>query len=190
MAAQERQQMPLAGTRVMPARNQPCQERTVLEKPMRSGAESRQSSEDRSIEDLDGKERYQPDHRAHPRWNSLSVGKMHDIVIKFVLLVPQANPVTADIGHGFGNIEKMLEKLGGDIFIHMVLERQLKRNAHQVERVHRHPCRAVGLVDVTAARQRFVPVEYADIVEPQKPALENISALDILAVDPPGEIEH
>ena len=157
---------------------------------MRSGAESRQSSEDRSIEDLDGKERDQPDQRAHPRWNSLPAGEVHDIVIEFVLLVPQADPVAADIGHGFGNIEEVLEKFGSDVFVDMVGERQLERNAHQVERVHRHPRSAVGLVDVTPARQRFVPVEYADVVEPQEPALENISALDILAVDPPGEVEH
>src|SRR5215472_7907173 len=72
----------------------------------------------------------------------------------------------------------------------MVGERQLERDAHQVERVHRHPRSAVGLVDVTPARQRCVPVEYADIVQPEKPALEDVSALDILAVDPPGEVEH
>ena len=43
---------------------------------------------------------------------------------------------------------------------------------------------------MAAVRQRCVPVEYADIVEPEKPALEDVSALDVLAVDPPGEIEH
>src|SRR5712692_9182441 len=174
----------------MPARHQLREVRTVLEKPVRSGAESRQSSEHRSIEYLDGKERDQPDQRAHPRCNSLPAGEVHDVVIEFVLLVPQADPLAADIGHGFGNIEEVLEKFGGDVFVDMVGERQLERDAHQVERIHRHPRSAVGLVDVTSARQRCVPVEYADIVEPQEPALENISALDVLAVDPPSEVEH
>src|SRR5271169_6702402 len=174
----------------MPPRHQPCELRTVFEKPMRSGAESRQSGEDRSIEDLDGKERYQPDYRAHPRGNALPAGEVHDIVIEFVLLVPQADPVAADIGQSLGNIEEVLEKFGSDVFINVVLQRELEGNAHQVERVHRHPRSAVGLVDVTSARQRFVAVEYADIVEPEKPALENISALDVLAVDPPGEVQH
>src|SRR6516165_680042 len=190
MAAQERQQMPLAGTRVMPARNQPCQERTVLEKPMRAGAESRQSSEDRSIEDLHGKERYQADQRAHPQWNSLSAGEVHHIVIEFVLIIPQADAITADVGHCFGDIEKMFEKFGGNVFVYMIGECQFEGNAHQIERVHRHPSSAVGLVDVTSARQRCVAVEYADIVESQKSALENIPALDVLAVHPPGEVEH
>src|SRR5438093_1422500 len=67
---------------------------------------------------------------------------------------------------------------------------QLERDAHQVERVHRHPGGAVGLVDVTAVRQLCVTVEDADVVEPEKPALENISALDVLAVDPPSEVQH
>jgi hypothetical protein len=38
----------------------------------------------------------------------------------------------------------------------MVGERQLEGDAHQIERVHRHPRRAVGLVDVTPGRQRLV----------------------------------
>src|SRR6516165_8772968 len=84
----------------------------------------------------------------------------------------------------------MLEEFGGDVLVHVILERQFQGNAHQVEGVHRHPCSAVGLVDVTPARQGCVPVEYSDIVEPEKPALENISALDVLAVDPPGEVQH
>src|SRR6516164_1045094 len=174
----------------MPPRYQPCEQRTVFEKPMRSGAESPQPSEDRSIEDLDSKERYQPDQRAHPRRHSLPAGEVHDIVIEFVLLIPQADTLATDIGHRFGNIEKMFEKLGCNVFVDVVLDRQLERNAHKVERVHRHPRSAVGLVDVTAARQRFVTVEYPDIVEPEKPALENIPALDVFAVDPPGEVEH
>src|ERR1700760_3743757 len=72
----------------------------------------------------------------------------------------------------------------------MVGERQLERNAHQVQRVHRHPGGAVRLVHVAAIRQLCVAVEYADIVESQKPSLENIPALDVLAVHPPGKIEH
>src|SRR5204863_2456591 len=54
----------------------------------------------------------------------------------------------------------------------------------------RHPGGAVRLVHVAAIRQFCVAVEYADVVEPEKPALENIPPLDVLAVDPPGEIEH
>src|SRR6266567_1601749 len=104
----------------MPTRHQPCEVWTVLKKPVRPSAEPRQSSEDCSIEHLDGKERYQPDQRAHPQWNSLPVGEVHHIVIEFVLIIPQADPVTADIGHGFSNVEEVLEEFGSDVFVDMV----------------------------------------------------------------------
>src|SRR6516164_6838688 len=174
----------------MPARHQPCEMWTVLEKPMCPGAESRQLSEHRCPENLDRKKRYQADERAQSQWNSLAAGEVYYIVIEFILLVPQADPVTADISHCPGDIEEVFEELGSDVFIHVVLERELKGDAHQVERVHRHPRRAVSLINVTPARQRFVPVEYPDVVEPQKPALKDISALDILTIDPPGEVKH
>src|SRR6266446_9817639 len=84
----------------------------------------------------------------------------------------------------------MLEKLRGDVFVDMILEGELQRDAHQVEGVHRHPGGAVGLVDITAGRQRGAAVEKADIVEAEKPALKDVVSLDVLAVHPPGEIEH
>src|SRR5215469_4930018 len=84
----------------------------------------------------------------------------------------------------------MLEELGGDVFVDPVVLRELQRDAHQVERVHRHPARAISLVDVSAGRQLTAAVEYADVVEPQKAALEDVAPLGILAVYPPGEIEH
>ena len=43
---------------------------------------------------------------------------------------------------------------------------------------------------VAAGRQRRAAVEDADIVEPEKPALEDVAALGVLAVHPPGEIQH
>src|SRR5882762_10916297 len=84
----------------------------------------------------------------------------------------------------------MLEKLGGDVFVDMVLEGELERDAHQVERVHRHPGGAVGLIDIAAGRQRRAAVEKTDIVEAEKPALKDVVSFDVLAVDPPGEVEH
>src|SRR5713226_7512614 len=84
----------------------------------------------------------------------------------------------------------MFEKLRRDVFVDMVLEGELERYAHQVERVHRHPGGAVGLVDIAAGRQRRAAVEKADIVEAEKPALKDVVSFDVLAVHPPGEIEH
>jgi len=56
--------------------------------------------------------------------------------------------------------------------------------------VHRHPARAVGLVQVTAGRQLGAAVEDADVVEPQKAALKNVLPFHVLAVHPPVEVEH
>ena len=43
---------------------------------------------------------------------------------------------------------------------------------------------------VAAAGQRLAAVEDADVVEPEKAALEDVVALGVLAVHPPGEIEQ
>ncbi len=99
---------------------------------MRPGAELRQPGKDRAVEDLDRKQRDQADHRAQPQRDPLAVGQVQDIVIKLVRLVPQPDAATADVGHGLGNIKKVLEKLGGDVLVDAILERQLERDAHQI----------------------------------------------------------
>ena len=43
---------------------------------------------------------------------------------------------------------------------------------------------------MAARRQRLAAVEDADIVEAEKTALKDVAALGVLAVDPPGEIQH
>src|ERR1043166_6948057 len=90
----------------------------------------------------------------------------------------------------FGNVQEMFEKLGGDVLINLVVLGEFQSDAHQVEAVHRHPTGAVGLVDKSTGGQGRAAVENADIVQTQKAALENISALGVLAIHPPGEIEH
>ena len=68
--------------------------------------------------------------------------------------------------------------------------RQLGRDGQHVERVHRHPARAVGLLEVAARRQRRAAIEHADVVEAQEAALEDVHAFGILAVHPPGEVQQ
>src|SRR5206468_4133903 len=53
-----------------------------------------------------------------------------------------------------------------------------------------HPGGAVGLLEVAAGGQGRAAGEYADVVEAQEAALEDIAALGVLAVDPPGEVEE
>src|SRR5207247_3976182 len=81
--------------------------------------------------------------------------------------------------------------LGGQVLVDAVFGRQLQGDAHEVEAVHRYPTRAVGLVDVAAGGELHrAAVEDADVVQPEKAALEDVQALAVLAVDPPGEVEQ
>src|SRR5712691_1349786 len=43
---------------------------------------------------------------------------------------------------------------------------------------------------MAAGRQRVAAIEDADVVEAEETALEDVAALGVLAVDPPGEIQH
>ena len=71
-----------------------------------------------------------------------------------------------------------------------VLARELERDREHVQAVHPHPARAVGLLEVAAGRQRRAAVEDADVVEAEEAALEDVLALGVLAVHPPGEVEQ
>jgi hypothetical protein len=112
------------------------------------------------------------------------------VVVKLVFLVPQSDAAAADIGHRLRDVEEMLEEFGRDVLIDVVVLGQREGDAHQIERVHRHPGRAVRLIDVAAGRQRRASVEDADIVESQESPLEDVTAFGVLAVDPPGEVQH
>ena len=110
--------------------------------------EVRQLLQQLRLERLDGEERNQPDHRAHLERDRPAVGQVQLVVVELVLLVPQADAVlaAADVGHRLGDVQEVLEELGGDVLVDRVVQRQLQGDAHQVEAVHRHPAGAVGLV--------------------------------------------
>ena len=54
----------------------------------------------------------------------------------------------------------------------------------------RHPCRAVGLLQVAPGRQRRAAVEDADVVQTEEPAFEDVLAETVLAVRPPSEVQQ
>ena len=95
---------------------------------------------------------------------ALAVGQVEHVVIEFILSVPQADAFLADVVYRLGDVEEVLEELRGDVLIDFVVLRQFKRDAHEVERIHRHPARAVGLVNVAAGRQRRAAVKASDVV--------------------------
>ena len=96
----------------------------------------------------------------------------------------------ADAVDGGGDAQKVFQKFRRDVLIDLVVLREFERDAQQVHAKHRHPARAVGLVDEAAGRQRRTAVKHADIVEAEKTALKNIPSLRVLAVHPPSEIQQ
>src|SRR5882762_207316 len=101
---------------------------------------------------------------------------MQYVVEEFVLLIPEPDSaaiLAADMAHRLSDVQEMLEELGCDVLIHAVVLRELERNTHQVQRVHRHPARAVGLVDVPACGQLAAAVEHPDVVQSKETTLEN-----------------
>ncbi len=119
-----------------------------------------------------------------------AVGQVQHVVVEAVGFVPHACVARAQMVDGVGDVEEVLPELARDVLVGRVLAREFQGDGHQVEAVHRHPARAVGLLDEAAAGQRLAAVEDADVVEAQEAALENVLALGVLAVHPPGEIQQ
>ena len=58
------------------------------------------------------------------------VGQMQHVVEELVAIVPQADALIADVAHRRGNVQEVLEELGGNVLVDMVALRQLERDAH------------------------------------------------------------
>ena len=116
---------------------------------------------------------------------------MQTVVIEAILFVPEGLVVGTEMVDRLGDVEEILHELRGHGLIRRILSGQLERNAEQVEAVHRHPGRSVRLVNIAAhARGNVAAVEDADVVEPDKTALENIVADLIFTIHPPGEVRR
>ena len=174
---------------ILPARGQIVQLRVVLQEPFEALMEA-WSLASVGLQHLDCEERDQPHHGADPERCDAPVREVQLVIVELVLLVPQPDLGPGDVGHRLGDEEEVLEELGGDVLVDMVVHRQLEGDLHQVEQVHRHPGGAVGLVDVAASGQRGGAVEDLDIVEAQEATLEDVAAGGVLAVHPPGEVQH
>ena len=70
------------------------------------------------------------------------------------------------------------------------MRRELESDLEHVLAEQGHPGGAVGLLQMASGGQWRAAVENADIVEPEKPALEEASAKPVLAVHPPAEIRR
>src|SRR6266403_3242998 len=118
---------------------------------------------------------------------------MQYVVEKLVLFIPEPDTVAilaADMAHRFRDVQEVLKELGCNVLIHPVVWCELERDAHQVQRIHSHPTGAVGLVDVSARGQLAAAVEHPNVVQSEEPALEDVAAFSVLAIHPPGEVQH
>src|SRR5262249_36648881 len=109
------------------------------------------------------------------------------IVVKAVLLIPHA--ARAGVVHARGDKEKVVDELDHHVREAAIDGGDLDRELDHVLTEERHPRRAVGLLEVATRGQRRTAVEYPDVVESEKAALEDALASAILAVYPPVEVE-
>ena len=84
----------------------------------------------------------------------------------------------------------MLRELDGHVLVRVVADGDFDREFQHVLAEQGHPGCAVRLLQVAAGGQRRAPVEDADVVEAEKAALEHVLAEAVLAVHPPGEVQH
>ena len=118
------------------------------------------------------------------------IRKVEDIVVEFVLLIPEADSGFADVVHCFSHVQEVLEELGRDVLIDRISSGKFEGDAHEIQAIHGHPTGAVRLIDKSAGRQGSAAVKYADIIQAKKSSLEDVAALRVLAIHPPGEVQH
>ena len=114
--------------------------------------------------------------------------RLESVVVKAVGLVPQARPTQAI--HRIGDVDEMLEELGGDVLLGRIVLGQFQRDGEHRRAIERHPGRSIRLLQMSARRQRLGTIEHADVVEPEEASRKQMLPGHVLAVDPPGEIEE
>src|SRR5262245_34908865 len=87
-APEQRQQPAFALARLVPARHQRRQIWTIVEEPVETLGEGGHLGTELRLERFDGKERDQPDHRAHLERQHLPVRQIEHVVVEPVPLVP------------------------------------------------------------------------------------------------------
>src|SRR3569832_1144205 len=139
--------------------------RAVVEEPAQVLLERWEGREPVFLQSFHGEQRNQPHQRAHAELGVAAVALAQHVVKETVLFVPQLVIAVAHVLHGGADVDEVLEELGGEALVTLVLKRELERDAHHVQRIHRHPPGGVALLEHGAARQRLAAVEHGDVVE-------------------------
>ena len=132
-----------------------------------------------------GQNRDDAHHRPDLDRGGVPVGREQPVVEEPVGLVPQPEAFQglADAGEVLHELEHEVDAgpLAGPV--------QDDRQGGHGDRVERHPAGGVGLLQRAADRQ-VRAVDRADVVQAEEAALEQVVALGVFAVDPPGEVDQ
>ena len=160
----------------------------VFDEPLQPLLESWQAVDGVLLQNFHAEKREQPDHRAHAQRHFVAALDEELVVVKAVGFVPQ--PAVADVVHRVHDLDGVFEKLRRDVLVGGIGEREFQRDGEHGLAVESHPRRAVGLGERLAAGERLRAVEKADVIQPEEAAGEDVFALHVLAVDPPGEVDE
>ena len=162
----------------------------MLPEPARPFYEDRQTLDHLRLDHGGGSQGEQANQGAHLQTDGVAIREAQHIVEKAIVFIPQLVRLLANAVHSRVDPQKMLVELAGYPLVARVVESQFQGQLQHHLRVESHPDRAIRLLQVAAGGQRRAAVKDADVVQPQKAALKDVMAVQILAVHPPGEIQH
>ena len=163
---------------------------TIVEKPLQATSETGQLLQHLRIQRFRREEGNQAHEGAGFEWNEAAIRCMQHIIEEAVFLIPQTHPLTPHVVEGIGDIHEVLEELGGDVLVGRLRSCQFQGDGHHVQAIHGHPGCPISLFEVATGWQNRAAVEDADVVQAQETAGKDATAIYILAVHPPGEVEQ
>src|SRR5437762_904430 len=163
--------------------------RMIVYEPLHAALEAGQAIHDFRLQGFHGEKGNKAHHRTNLEVVLAAIRQAENVVVKAVLVVPQSHAVYTDVVHGMSDVDEMLEEFASHVFVSHVFFCEFQSNGEHVEAVHAHPTGAVGLLEMAARGKRGGTVEDSDVIEPQEAALENVGAVGVLAIHPPGEIQ-
>ncbi|MEZ4313309.1 MAG: hypothetical protein R3F14_35255 [Polyangiaceae bacterium] len=162
------------------------------EEPLEATAEVVEAAEGLAGDDVDRAERDEADHAADGEVAlAACVLVLEEVEIEAVGLRPEGDvAVVFSVVHGVDDAGEVLEELAGDVLVGGVGEGELEGDAHEIKAIHGHPGGGVGLFEDDAGGHALAAVEERDVVEAEEAALEDVVALGVALVDPPGEVDE
>ena len=160
----------------------------VFEEPLEAGAESFETVEDARVDEFDGEEGDDTDHGAEADGEGGVTWFEDSVVVETVLIVPEA--MIAEGVDAIDDLDEVFEEFGGDVFVDGVLGGEFDGDGEHDSAVEGHPCGAIGLGEEVTVWEGLRAVEEADVIEAEEAAGEEVTSVDIFAVDPPGEVDE